>query len=136
MANPLLKIYDLKHDSRKIALIQKATLDTKDYGLVPKPALFGSAAWWKAIENNGIPIHTVEGIVSRVYMSGHNDYPEFEIDDGQELTQWTREGKDDAYVVGKRVRLMYVFQTPKRAFGGAYQHKEVLEIWIEDREKV
>jgi hypothetical protein len=130
MPDEFVKIYDLKQDHRKINLVQKATLETKDYGLVPEPALFGSPDWWRAVEENLIPVHTIEGIISRVYMSGHNDYPEFEIDDGQKKTQWTREGKDEAYVVGRRVKLKYVFQKPKRAFGGKYPHEEVLEIWI------
>lgn len=135
MPDEFVKIYDLKQDNRKIGLIQKATLETKDYGLVPKPALFGSADWWRAIENNVIPIHTIEGIISRVYMSGHNDYPEFEIDDGQKKTQWTREGKDEAYVVGRRIKLMYVFQKLKRGFGGKYPHEEVLEVWVNSNDK-
>ena len=136
MTTEFVKIYDLKRDSRKIGLIQKATLETKDYGLVPNPALFGSDDWWRAIENTEIPIHTIEGVISRVYMSGHNDFPEFEIDDGKELTKWTREGNDGRYAVGRRVRLMYVFQTPKRAFGSGSPHKVALEIWMADREKL
>jgi hypothetical protein len=134
MTNEFVKTYDLKQDNRKIVLIQKATLETKDSGLVPQPALFGSATWWRAIENNVIPVHMIEGIISRVYMSGHNDYPEFEIDDGREMTQWTREGKDEAYVVGRQIKLIYVLQTPKR-FGGKDSHKVVLEIWMSASDK-
>ena len=63
-------------------------------------------------------------------MSGHNDYPEFEIDDGQEKTQWTREGKDEAYVIGRRVKLKYVLQKPKRVPHGVYPLRSVLEIWL------
>jgi len=137
MSDDPVKIYDLKQDHRKIGLIQKATLETKDYGLVPEYGLFGSPEWWLAIEKGLISIHTIEGIITRVYMSGHNDYPEFEIDDGQEKTCWTRDGKDEAYIVGKRVKLKYVFQKPKRAFGGKYPHEVVLEIWVgsNDRNK-
>jgi hypothetical protein len=130
MPNEFVKVYDLKEDNRRIGLIQKATLETKDYGLIPEPALFGSDAWWRAIENKVIPEHTIEGTISRVYMSGHNDYPEFEIDDGRERTQWTREGKDEAYIVGRGIRLVYVFQKPKRTFGGKPLHQVVLEIWV------
>jgi hypothetical protein len=135
MTDELVKIYDLKQDHRQIGLIQKATLETKDYGLVPEHALFGSPDWWRAVEENLIPVHTIEGIISRVYMSGHNDYPEFEIDDGQEKTRWTREGKDEAYVIGRRVKLKYVFQKPKKAFGGKYPHEVVLEIWISSNDR-
>jgi len=49
----LVKIYDLSLDSREIEQVQQATLNTKDYGLKPIPALFGSPEWWKSIESGG-----------------------------------------------------------------------------------
>jgi len=135
MTDELVKIYELKQDHRRIGLIQKACLESKENGFVTEHALFGSADWWRAIEENVIPVHTIEGIISRVHMSGHNDYPEFEIDDGQEKTRWTREGTDKAYVVGRRVKLKYVFQKPKRAWGGKTQHEVVLEVWVSSDDK-
>jgi hypothetical protein len=136
MTDELVKIYDLKQDHRRIGLIQKACLESKENGFITEHALFGSVDWWRAIEENVIPVHTIEGVISRVYMSGHNDYPEFEIDDGQEKTRWTREGKDEAYIVGRRVKLKYVFQKPKRTWGGKNQHEVVLEIWVGSNDKI
>ncbi len=64
-------------------------------------------------------------------MSGHNDWPEFEIDDGAKKTRWTREGSNEMYRVGRRVRLKYVLQKPKKEWLREMKHnEEVLEIWV------
>jgi len=47
-------------------------------------------------------------------MSGHNDYPEFEVENSEGKTVWTRLGYDAAYQVGKKVELIYVEQKYKR----------------------
>ncbi len=131
MEQDLVKLYDLRDDREKTRLVQKATLETKDYGLVPEHGLFGSSEWWSAIEDGVIPVVTVDGIISRVFMSGHNDWPEFEIDDGRDKTRWTREGNDEMYQVGRRVRLKYVLQKPKKQWLRDMKHnEEVLEIWV------
>jgi hypothetical protein len=127
----LVKLYDLRDDREKTRLVQKATLVTKDYGLVPEHGLFGSSEWWRAVGEGVIPVVTVDGIISRVFMSGHNDWPEFEIDDGREKSRWTREGNDEMYKVGRRVRLKYVLQKPKKQWLRDMKHnEEVLEIWV------
>lgn len=132
MLDGLLKIYDLKEDRRFIDLVQKATLGTKDYGLISENGLFGSEAWWQAIDRGDLEVHLLEGTISRVYMAGHNDWPEFEIHAGEKKSKWERKGDDSAYVPGKRVRLLYVQQLSKRGFGGGRDHNCVLEIWIEN----
>src|SRR5262245_57346615 len=40
----------------------------------------------------------------------HNDYPEFEVDDGQSRTSWTRQGPDEEYVVGRTIQIEYILQ--------------------------
>ena len=131
MEHNLTKLYDLRDDRKKICLVQKATLETKDYGLVPEHGLFGSPEWWRAIGEGTIPVITIDGIISDVFMSGHNDWPEFEIDDGGEKTRWTREGNDEMYRVGSRVRLKYVLQKPKKQWLRDMKYnEEVLEIWV------
>ncbi len=128
----MTKIYDLLDDKRTIKLIQDATLNTKDFGLKPEHGLFGSEEWWEAIENGTIPKKVLEGVISRVYMSGHNDFPEFEVSarDGSK-TSWERQGYDKYYVVGKKIKMIYVVQKPKRPLRNqADRHKILLEIWI------
>jgi len=128
----LRQVFDLRSAKDYIAAVQRATLETADFGLVPEPALYGSPAWWAAIEDGTLPVRQVEGTIARVYMAGHNDWPEFEIESGAELTRWTREGKDGCYAVGRRVRVEYVeqrFKKPLPALGPI--SKCVVAIWIE-----
>jgi len=47
-------------------------------------------------------------------MSGHNDFPEFEMDDGHARTKWMRYGEDSAYTIG----LGYGFDMLKCSSGG------------------
>jgi len=125
------KVYDLADDTRRITLVQKATVETEDYGLVPEIALYGTKEWWNAIANGRIDRLQIEGRISRVYMSGHNDWPEFEVESDGEKTSWTRCGDDSQYKVGRRVRIEYVWQKAKKAWAGSNHQKEVLRIFIE-----
>lgn len=108
MIDDWITIYDLKQDKRHIKLVQDASLHRPDAGLVSKPALFGSRAWWNHVGTDSLPVHTLRGIVTRVYMGGHNDYPEFEMDDGVAKTRWGRLGEDSAYTPGRPIRIRYV----------------------------
>ncbi len=116
----MIEIYNLKNNKRKIELIQEASLEkSSKYGLkIENGLIFGTKEWFEAITEKKINRNTITGTISKVFMSGHNDYPEFEIksDDG-ERSIWTREGEDDAYQVGRRVELSYVEQKFKRPLG-------------------
>jgi hypothetical protein len=125
------KVYDLADDIRLVTQVQKATLETEDYGLVPEIALYGTQEWWAAIADGRIERMQIEGRISRVYMSGHNDWPEFEVECNGEKTRWTRCGDDSQYKVGRRVRIEYVWQKAKKAWVGSNKQKEVLQIFIE-----
>jgi hypothetical protein len=124
-------VYDLREAEAHIAAVQDATLHTDYAGLVSEHGLFGSGNWWRAVEDGRIPVRTVKGTISRVYASGHNDYPEFEVDDGADRTQWTREGPDDAYVVGRAIQIDYVLQRYKKPLRIGPHSKSVLRILID-----
>ena len=115
MSREWIKVYDLSEDRETIELIQKASLRTRDFGLVPEIALFGSDEWWAAVSDGRIPRHKIEGTINRLYMTGHGDWPEFEILSGDEVTRWTRMGIPSAYGVGRKVRLEYVIQRLRKA---------------------
>lgn len=125
-----VKVYDLAEDQETIHLIQKATLTTEDFGLVPEIALFGSDEWWWAIQDGRIPHHELEGVITRVFMSGHGDWPEFEIEASGEKSRWTRLGPDALYRVGNGVRLEYVFQKARKHWLGSREQKQVLRIFV------
>lgn len=133
--NILKSIYNLKDDDRRIKMVQEASLDKNSYAgyKVVNGWLFGTKEWFDAIEREIIPKFLIKGIISKVYKSGHNDYPEFEIENSEGKTIWTRLGYDDAYQVGKKIELVYVEQIYKRPtdITGAIS-KCVIEIKIAD----
>lgn len=129
----LARLYSLREDSETVAAVQKATLETREFGLEPDPALFGSADWWAAIESGRLPNHEIEGMISKVYWGSMNDWPEFEITAATgETTTWTRLGDHTRYVEGLQVRLSYVDQSFKREVLGSHTTNHVVEVWVEE----
>ena len=113
------QIYTLADDTARIKIIQEASLDKNSYAgyKTENGLVFGTKEWFGAINNSTIPKHTIKGLISRVYLSSHNDYPEFEIESNNGKTIWAREGIDEAYKVGKNIELIYVEQKYKRPIG-------------------
>jgi hypothetical protein len=126
--------YKFKDDKEAIKRLQEVSIDQKsNYGLkVENGLLVGTSEWFQAIDDKIIPKLTLTGIISKVYMSGHNDWPEFEIKSNEELSTWTREGEDKLYQVGKLVEIDFVIQKYKRQWDMlGPTTKKVLEIRIE-----
>lgn len=100
-------IYDLRTNLQFIESVQNATLNRPGFGLDPVPALFGTTAWWDAIEDGRIPSAASEGVVAEVRWGSMGDWPEwvFRSDAGAEVT-WTREGDHTRYVAGLRARIV------------------------------
>jgi hypothetical protein len=110
--------------------VQKATLTTADFGLEPEVALFGSDEWWKAIADGRIPRLEIRGVIANVYMTGHGDWPEFEIDTDGRKTRWTRFGDQSLYRAGREVRVEYVMQRTKKVWLGKHEQENVLRIFV------
>ena len=126
-----IKVYDLSDDEELVTKVQNATLNTTDFGLVPEIALYGSTEWWEAISNGLIQKHEVEGVIASVFSSGDSNWPQFEVDANGEKTVWTRFGDHGLYEVGRRVKLEYVVQKPKKSWTGSPYQNEVLTISVE-----
>ena len=125
----MIKVYDLHNDVQLVAAMQKATTMKQKPFRRTKWGLFGSSEWWDRIESEGL-LRTIEGTITRVFMSGHNDYREFEITDDTSTTSWPRQGEEGLYVVGARVRIEYI--ETKNIMGGCYpDSKTATRIWIE-----
>ena len=124
----VLEVYNLKNDSHLIELIQKASLNPDPhYGLkIEGGLLFGTKEWFNAIEKGAIKSHFLKGVISKVYMAGHNDFPEFEIENKEGKTNWERKGIDEYYKTGRNIELVLVEQKLKR--GPLIEH--VVEIKI------
>ena len=103
-----ITVYDLRDDTLGIESTQRTSLQS-DYGIEPKPALFGSDEWWRILGTEELPLFTIEGVISKVYMSGHNDFPEFELKSGSTKTHWMRLGNDSVYVIGRPMQISYTF---------------------------
>lgn len=130
LADDWVVAYDLATDQETISLVQRATLTTKDFGVIPEVALFGSAEWWAAISDGRIPKHEVRGTISRLLMTGHGDWPEFELDSSGEKTTWTRMGNQAAYAVGKAAKIEYVMQKLRRDLLNQGEQKQILRVLV------
>jgi len=131
-------VYRLRQNKTFIEAVQKATLTTDAFGIEPTHGLFGSDEWWGRIISGDLPIHTLSGYITKVYMGSMGDWPEFAMkSDGGEKSQWTRKvnakEQDALYRVGNRVELDYVIQRHRRAsFDRGGEAKCVVEIRILD----
>ena len=132
-----MKVYELRLDKRHTKHLQDASLNTDDYGIYPTHGLFGSDEWWSSIKSGELEVHTFCGTLSDVFMSGHNDYPEFKVLDKQNnITSWTREANtpelDTEYQIGKFVEIDYVLQRQRLRGRPGKETKCVIEIRIHD----
>ena len=133
--NDMDLVYSLRTDAVKIRQIQEASLHRVDAGLVQDPALFGSDAWWNAIDNGVLETHPLQGKVTAVYWGSMRDWPMFSLRGPEdEETSWTREGDISKYLPGLRCELSYVLQAPKKQHfpDRIEHHKIVLEIRLEE----
>jgi hypothetical protein len=134
------KLYARWDDSLGIKRIQDATLNTKDYGILPEHGLFGSPEWWAAVEGGDLPIHTVRGIICDLAMESMNDWPTFKIlcDDGTVTRSVTREAlpmrADDLYQIGRGVIWQYVHVRHKKQFASLGQSRLTVSIWVAETE--
>ena len=112
----LKEIYNLKEDLNRIKFIQEASSDKNSFAgyKTENGLLFGTSEWFNAIETGIIPKQTIKGNISRIIMSGHNDFPEFEIKTKTEISIWEKKGVDEEYEIGKYVELTYVKQKYKK----------------------
>lgn len=99
-------VFDIRNEAEMVRHIQRATLETEDYGFLPEPALFGSPEWWAAVADGRVSTHTREGIVADVRWESMGDWPAwtFRDHDGRE-SRWTREGDPTRYVDGLAARI-------------------------------
>jgi hypothetical protein len=119
--------YNLATDHDTISQIQQATLRSKNFGVHSEVALFGSHEWWEAIKDGRIPSYEVSGTISRLFMTGHGDWPEFELNNNESKTSWTRVGNGLAYAEGNAARVEYVVQKSRYDRG---EYKRILRVLL------
>ena len=136
-------VYSLRDDHKHIADVQEASLSSKPFGLKPTQGLFGSASWWKNIENGIIPLTQFTGFITKLFRSGmHNEYLCFEMimPNGRTLDYDCKvmNSKDrKLYQVGSKIEISFVFQTLKTPIkvGTDYETevKCLIEIRVEEK---
>ena len=133
-------VYRLKDDWQHIERVQHATLTTKDFGLQPTHGLFGSEDWWNRIETRELQLHTLKGVITKVYMGSMNDWPMFAIKDaaGHE-EHFTREANSSEqgsfYKQECIAEIDYVWQTARRGFWNkGADRKIIVEIRVKERD--
>jgi hypothetical protein len=101
--------YSLRLDAKFVAQVQKASLETKDYGFPPDPALFGSPGWWVMTEDGTFLSHRLEGVITWVGWGGMGDWPEYTLTapDGT-AHGFTRAGGPRRYAAGLRAQVRTV----------------------------
>src|SRR5690348_6718625 len=129
--------YQLRQDLARIAAIQKATLNTVEFGIEQTHKLFGSPDWWEQISSGHLPMHTLRGVIVERFWGSMADWPEIKVkNDNGEISQWTREvnskEQDALYIPGQRIEIDYVLQRhrPKSCDKGG-EAKVVIEMRVE-----
>jgi hypothetical protein len=127
-------VYDLSDDASRLRAMQETSLAARtDAGLDPNP-LVGSAEWIAEIHDGRRPIHTVTGMIGRVYWGSMADYAEFTIvASDQSESNWAREGDSRLYVPEIAVELFYVEHAWKKDLRHRISdHSKIkLAIWLE-----
>ncbi len=132
-------VYLLRRDKQRIEAVQRATTTTRKFGIMRTHGLFGSDQWWQNVQTGKLAVHTLKGVITRFYMGGMRDAPEFIVrsDDGKEsswLRQANSEELDGFYAAGRRIEIDYVLQRHRLFSDGFWpkQHPVVIEIRIGD----
>ena len=116
-----IEVYNLKEDADHVDKVQRATLTTKEFGIEPTHGLFGTAEWWRHIQDGSLAVHTTRGEIVRVYMASMNDWPMFEMKtEGGALHQFTQQltrsvsSLDEPYLLGRKVEVDFVWQHARK----------------------
>jgi hypothetical protein len=108
----------LRDDPERVRLAQELTLDSSRprMGLRGSHGLFGSQEWWRNIEEGGVPLLHVSGVIERAYVAGQdgsdiNNAIDVRVHDGsvRMIGIYVNDKKDvDLFCPGCRVGIVYV----------------------------
>lgn len=128
-------MYDLQKEERYIQDVQKATLETENYGvLIENNLLFGTKEWFETIANGKIKTFQINGVITNTRRTGqNNDTEQFEITENLNSAKewWNTRGKSSFYKIGKKVKLKYVMTKAKKP-DPFYSGKQLLTLEVEE----
>jgi len=100
------EIFNVITDQVRTPIIQKRT-KMKVAGFRTKWGMYGTREWIENLINDNL-IQEIDGRISELLMTGHDDFPEFKISNGSETYQFERLGDIKTYEVGKRIKVKAV----------------------------
>lgn len=95
-------IFDIRNDN-KTKVIQER-IKNGELSYRTKWGLYGTNEWYNNLQNDNL-IVTIKGTISKLINTGHNDFPEFEIECGNEKFQFERVGLEKHYQIGKKIKV-------------------------------
>ena len=129
-------LYRLRNDGHRcIAMYREAAVRPKSF-IGPGHGVPGTSKWWSAVQSGQVPVHTVRGVIARLY-KGMDSWTKLELDsDDGKVSHWsclaTPRGSFKSYQVGRCVEIDYVLQRRRGSLGEEIEVEIVLEIRIED----
>ncbi len=98
-------IFDIREDKRTNLIQERIKKGDKSYRT--NWGLFGTDDWLDNLHNDNLII-LIQGTISKLIMTGHNDFPEFEIESGTEKFQFERLGLDKYYQIGRKISVQAI----------------------------
>lgn len=95
-------IFDIRND-KKTKFIQDR-IKNGELSYRTKWGLYGTDEWFNNLQKDNL-IVTIQGTISKLINTGHNDFPEFEIESGTEKFQFERLGLEKYYQIGKKIKV-------------------------------
>ncbi len=113
------EIYNLRNDIKRIIAIQEASKNKiSQFGFkIENNVLFGTNEWFDLVNQGVINKFIIKGEITNIFLSGHNDFPEFEIQNKTGKSIWPRFGDLTKYSIGGIFEIIYVEQKFKRPIG-------------------
>jgi hypothetical protein len=107
-------IYDVLDNIQRTKLIQQNIKKGKT-AFRTRWGMYGTPDWMNKLRDDNL-IEIIEGKISNLYYSGHNDFAEFEIDNGVSKYNFERLGNKIDYKIGLKlyiecIRAKYILPT-------------------------
>lgn len=104
----MMVVFDAILDKTRTPLIQTKIKAGKS-GFRTKWGLYGTEEWLINLRNDGLVIK-LNGKISQLRMTGHNDFPEFEMETETGKYQFERLGNEAVYGIGKTIMIEAVYE--------------------------
>lgn len=98
-----MTIFDALYDKTRTPIIQSKIRSGKSK-FRTNWGLYGTEDWLNNLKKDGLIIY-LNGKITNLIMTGHNDFPEFEMETDEGTFQFERLGDESEYQIGKSIRV-------------------------------